>query len=212
MIDVREKQELRDRIKDVLRSVSSVENRRASIVVTKNVLNSEAWKSCPVVLSFVSINGEIDTSMLIQVGLDQGKIVGVPRTAGSYMTFHRIRKVAFPSETGLTGVREPTSAHPAVEPGQELKFPEIAHRPEYATRDTPLSLVVVPGLAFDRRGNRLGRGGGAYDRYLARYSAKVVTIGVCLERQIVDAVPVGKQDIGVSYIATENGMYTTREL
>ena len=68
-------------------------------------------------------------------------------------------------------------------------------------------LVAAPGLAFDREGNRLGRGKGYYDRFLARAraaAAGVSVIGVCLTEQLVTAVPHGERDQRLDGIVTEN--------
>lgn len=65
----------------------------------------------------------------------------------------------------------------------------------------PIDLILVPGVAFDREGNRLGRGGGYYDKFL-RSQHHTVTIGVGYDFQIVDEVPIERNDIRVKYIIT----------
>lgn len=65
----------------------------------------------------------------------------------------------------------------------------------------PIDLILVPGVAFDREGNRLGRGGGYYDKFL-RSQHHAVTIGVGYDFQIVDEVPIERNDIRVKYIIT----------
>jgi len=67
------------------------------------------------------------------------------------------------------------------------------------------SVLVVPGLAFDREGNRLGRGKGFYDRYLEKF--KGVKIGLCLNEQIKDAVPCEEHDVVMDYIITDEEGY-----
>lgn len=69
-----------------------------------------------------------------------------------------------------------------------------------------LDLVLVPGLAFDARGGRLGRGGGYYDRFLATLPRTVTTVGVCFQSQVVPEVPRGELDRAVGWIATETGI------
>ena len=66
-------------------------------------------------------------------------------------------------------------------------------------------VLLVPGLAFDRRGGRLGRGGGLYDRYLAGFGG--VSIGLCWEGQLVDRVPREPHDEPVDYVVTELSAY-----
>lgn len=72
-----------------------------------------------------------------------------------------------------------------------------------------LQLIIVPGVAFDRRGNRLGSGHGYYDRFLAQSAAP--RIGLAFEMQIVDRVPVGEHDEKMHFIVTENEMITCGE-
>ena len=73
------------------------------------------------------------------------------------------------------------------------------------------TMVLVPGLAFDLRGARLGRGGGCYDRFLAQSAMQTQAwkVGVCFRRQIVDCVKTQRHDIPVSLICTEDGVVET---
>lgn len=87
-------------------------------------------------------------------------------------------------------VRQPPASSPTIEPGA-------------------LRLVLVPGLLFDRRGGRLGRGAGFYDRYLARLGPGTVTCGVCYRSQLVDRVPTEDHDVRVGMILTEDGLRET---
>jgi len=70
----------------------------------------------------------------------------------------------------------------------------------------PPDLVLVPGLAFDRHGHRLGRGGGFYDRWLEKTG--LPTIGLCFSCQLVDAIPCEPHDIHVHAVLTEEGFST----
>lgn len=80
--------------------------------------------------------------------------------------------------------------------------PDRAYEPELA----PRTMVVVPGLAFDARGGRLGRGGGYYDRFLGRPSMRqAVKVGVCWSLQVVPDVPTESHDIGMDWICHERG-------
>lgn len=67
-----------------------------------------------------------------------------------------------------------------------------------------IELVIVPGVAYDRRGNRVGRGKGFYDRLLA--DTKAVTIGVAYECQLYDEIEIDEFDVPVQYVITENGV------
>jgi len=95
-----------------------------------------------------------------------------------------------PLESGPFGISSPPSEIPALEPGE-------------------IDVVLVPGLCFDRYGNRLGTGGGYYDRYLAEFDG--LRIGVCFGSQIsLQKIPSLDHDIPMQFIVHENGVIKTR--
>jgi 5-formyltetrahydrofolate cyclo-ligase len=67
-------------------------------------------------------------------------------------------------------------------------------------------VVIVPGLAFTAAGDRLGQGGGWYDRFLATVRSDCVSIGVCFDDQLLDALPVEAHDVAVDHVVTERGV------
>ena len=67
-------------------------------------------------------------------------------------------------------------------------------------------VVVVPGLAFTAAGDRLGQGGGWYDRFLSRVRADCITIGVCFAEQILDMLPVEAHDVTMDHVVTDRGV------
>ncbi len=87
---------------------------------------------------------------------------------------------------------------------------------EQPVADAPLvsgdrvGLVLVPGLVFDHRGGRLGRGGGYYDRLLAGLPAGALRVGVIPDRLVVDALPIEPHDVAMTHLATESGVRSVR--
>jgi 5-formyltetrahydrofolate cyclo-ligase len=73
-----------------------------------------------------------------------------------------------------------------------------------------VDVVVTPGLAFDRRGHRLGYGAGYYDLYLSRLAPRAVRIGVAFSIQVVDRVPAGPKDVAVDLLVTDQGSFDCR--
>ena len=65
-----------------------------------------------------------------------------------------------------------------------------------------IDIMLVPGLAFDKHGNRLGQGGGFYDRYLPYVRQDCLTLGIALDEQVIESVPHGTNDQRVDYIVT----------
>jgi 5-formyltetrahydrofolate cyclo-ligase len=106
--------------------------------------------------------------------------------------------------------------------GSEIEFVDVLRRGDLApsawnsaVREPPLAgtcvmppgidLILVPGLAFTRDGQRLGRGGGFYDRFLAQLPARTLKIGVCFDLQLVESIPVEAHDRPVNAVVTESG-------
>ena len=82
----------------------------------------------------------------------------------------------------------------------------LAAVPEADIDPTWPDVVVVPGLAFTTDGDRLGQGGGWYDRFLSQVRSDCTSIGVCFTEQIVDALPVEAHDVVVDHVVTDRGV------
>jgi len=125
------------------------------------------------VLFYLSFDGEVDTAGMIIESLKQGKRVAVP-------VLQTDRRALFPSL--LKDIETETARGP-----HGTRHPKDAYIRPIEPRE--LDLVVVPGLAFDEAGNRLGRGMGYYDRFLSRLPEHVPTIGLAFAFQIVEPFP-----------------------
>jgi len=86
-----------------------------------------------------------------------------------------------------------------VDQGVEIAVPEDDVEPAWP------DVAIVPGLAFTPGGQRLGQGGGWYDRFLAEVSDGCVTVGVCFHEQLVDVLPVEPHDVAVRHVVTDRG-------
>jgi 5,10-methenyltetrahydrofolate synthetase len=163
------------------------------------VISLPAWSACGTLLVFHSMPQEVDTGPLIDTAARDGKKVYLPRIHGGTMQFHL--HGASNLEQHNYGMMEPQADAPVwTVPGGETSPPgsDGSH-----VADT---LIVCPGLAFDRGGGRLGRGKGFYDGFLAMLGAArqtLVVVGICFERQLVDEVPTGGSDQRMDLIVTE---------
>jgi 5-formyltetrahydrofolate cyclo-ligase len=137
------------------------------------------------VMAFWSFGSEVDTAPLISRLLDDGRTVALPRTEGPEI-------VPVTYERG-DPVR--STAYGAMEP----PFGRVLGAEE-------LDLVVVPGVAFDRDGNRIGYGRGFYDRLLSRARPEVPAVAIAFGMQVVDHVPSGRADRRIDAIVTEDEM------
>jgi len=164
--------------------------RERSAAIARRLALTEAWARADTVLCFLSMPHELDTVAVIREARAGGRAVAVPR-----IERNDIRFVVMPPDAGelprdAWGIPEPDPAWLPLDLGRAAHI-----------------LVAAPGLAFDRQGNRLGRGKGYYDRFLvgARRAARGITaLGVCLSEQLVEAVPHGERDQRLDGIVTEN--------
>ena len=150
------------------------------------------WKDSRRVLLYCSMPGEIAMRPLIDLAFREGREMYFPRGEGDAMRFYRVDSPDGPWTTGAFGIREPADCG-----GGRL----------FRTRDAASDpfLVVTPGLAFDRAGGRLGRGGGYYDKFFSGLDASRAVYraaGYCLACQIADKVPVGNLDKRINALCT----------
>lgn len=144
---------------------------------------------------FLSMPGEVDTAPLAQRAWQDGKRVLAPQVSWEQ---HRLLPIEIRSlgsadiSIGEMGIREPIAGSPV------------------PIRD--INLVIVPGMAFDRSGNRLGRGRGFYDRFLSRPDFSGIACALAFHEQIVDILPADTHDIPVAMIATDTEIIRTGRL
>jgi 5-formyltetrahydrofolate cyclo-ligase len=186
MID---KKELRKKMKALLKGVGDGTNKSEGAAAAVRLCGSEDWKRYRRVLLYVSMADEFDTGPLLERAFAEGKEVYVPRTEGdSLMRFYRIRSADGPWTIGAFDIREPL---------------ECTEETLFKPGDGP-ALIATPALAFDRKGNRMGRGRGYYDRFFASLpdGGDFFLCGYCLTVQIVDEVPVEQFDRRVNALCT----------
>ncbi|HET7024882.1 MAG TPA: 5-formyltetrahydrofolate cyclo-ligase [Gemmatimonadales bacterium] len=145
------------------------------------------------VAAYVSVRSEVPTLPLVEAMLAAKKRVVLPVVAGPDIRLVRLDAVSelAPTELGL------------LEPG-----PAVRDRADRRLQPSELDLILVPGVAFDRKGGRIGYGRGYYDRVLARIRSGTPTIGLAFEAQVIDAVPMGPADYHLKHLVTEAKFYT----
>jgi len=136
-------------------------------------------------MMFLSLPHEVDTSEAILHAWQFGKAVAVPKVSWQqrHMIPVRINSLETGFSTGASGLRNPIA-------GMPVPFGEI-------------DLVVTPALGFDKKGNRLGRGGSYYDRFFANEELKAARCGFGFTEQIVESIPVMEHDKPVDIIVTD---------
>lgn len=154
-----------------------------------HLINSDLYKSANTLLVYVSVNNEADTLNIIKYSLADGKRVAVPRCIGNKMIFIELKSFEELSEG-------------------EFGIPTVASN-NIIVDDFLNSVCIVPGLGFDRYGNRLGYGGGYYDRFLS--CNPVISVGFCYERCCFNNLPAEGHDIKTQFILTEKGLRNSKK-
>jgi 5-formyltetrahydrofolate cyclo-ligase len=164
----------------------------ASAAIAAGIGSLRSWCEADVVLLTLPFGSEWNTRLLLDAALDAGKRVVLPRVnrQSRMLDLLGIRDPVGDVEAGFRGIPEPRASCPAV-------APEAIH------------WVLVPGVAFDARGARLGYGGGFYDRLLPLLAPGTHRIAGAFDVQVIDHVPVAGHDARVHRIVTETRVLAT---
>ncbi len=152
----------------------------------RRIAEIPAWNAAKTVLVYAPLPDELNCTPAAMVALECGVRVCVPRVDWALKRLEAVPIADFNADLlpDRHAVRSP--------------------RPDLAAVDaSEIDAVLVPGLAFDRTGGRLGRGGGFYDRLLSTSGFRAVKIGVAFGVQVVEAVPRDARDVRVDWVATE---------
>ena len=172
-----------------------------SRVIIQDIIGLDAYRQSRVVMAYVTVGSELQTGAFIRDVLAEGKTLILPRVnrAKRALELYDVREPARDLEPGVWGILEP--------------------KPDQCARVEPdvVEFILVPGLAFDARGRRLGYGGGFYDRLLGGLAAhpprrpqrRTPLVAGAFEAQMVEAVPAGAHDVEMDVVVTESGRYPT---
>ena len=181
---MRSKTEIRRNIRAILQVPPDLRAEKSARLCAA-IAACDAWRSARTVAVFAPQPREPDVELLWMHGA--GKTFTYPRVVEDRLDLFRVASL-HELAPGAFGVREPRE--------------DLAH----AVAPDTLDLILVPGVAFTRSGERLGRGGGFYDRLLSSLPASTIKIGVCFASQLLTELPVEPHDQRVDFIATESGM------
>jgi len=175
------KEEMRACMRAKRRALSKEAQEAASQAVLKRLTEFEPYQRANTVMAYMACRGELSLEKVILDALWAGKTLLLPRCeAPGIMTARRIHGME-DLLPGRYGLLEPKEACPIMDP-QEM------------------NLVLVPGVAFDRAGNRLGQGGGYYDRFLQ--GSRALRAGICHESALLEYVPHEAHDIVMDNVIT----------
>jgi len=147
--------------------------------IKEKLFSETVFHKAKIVMFYISVVGEVDTTEMIKEAQILGKMILVPvcwdKTIVACLLDNKAKL-----QKGPYGIWEPVVKKPF--PGENL------------------SLVIVPGLAFNKKGNRLGRGKGYYDRFLSSIPSKVTSIGLAFDFQILPSIPSTPTDVSVDKV------------
>ncbi|KHD36336.1 5-formyltetrahydrofolate cyclo-ligase [Clostridium acetobutylicum] len=180
-----EKNEIRKKIIEYRETIDVDERKMWDEEIFNSLIHSQLYKSSNIIFSFVSFKSEVDTHKIINHAISNGKTICVPKI-NSKQEGIKIYKIDNFSQLkkGYFGILEPIESCPAVD-------------------SYDLDLILMPGVAFDRHGGRLGYGAAFYDRFLSNMSKQVFKLALAYHFQVMDSVPMSEHDVRIDGIITE---------
>ena len=181
-----DKKELRKVAKERLNNIDSTTRKRISNQIVHQLISSDLWKQADTIGVTVSSGFEWDTEPIIEQGWQEGKTIVVPKCTpeNRQLDFYHLENFD-QLEESFYNLREPN-------PARTTKVNKQA-----------INLLIVPGLLYDKRGYRIGFGGGYYVRFLTDFQNK--TVSIFYSEQLLDEVPSEPYDLPVQALLTEKG-------
>lgn len=173
-----DKAELRRMIREKKRAMTEEQVLEKSRNLCRQFLASPQYRLAKTVYGYLPYNQEVRTVPILEQALSDGKQVAVPKVYGDEMRFIYLTDLA-KVEKGYSGIPEPVADTPVA--------------------DDPTALVLMPGLAFDSQGHRIGYGGGFYDKFLAK-EPNHPTVALCYDFQMLPAIETDDFDIPVDCV------------
>lgn len=172
------KQELRQAIRARKRAMTEEDILRRSEILAEKFTRSNAYRAAKTIYGYLPYNQEVRTVPMLRRALEEGKRVAVPKVYGDDMKFIYLDDLSQVAK-GYAGIPEPVADGPVAQ--------------------DETALVLMPGLAFDQAGHRIGYGGGFYDKFLAR-EPHHPTVALCYDFQVMDRLETEEFDIPVDLV------------
>ena len=179
------KKAMRQKLLELRRALGEEARAEKSQYIQNRFLALPEFRQAGQVMFFLNFNSEVATTELVEKALALGKKVALPRcTPGRVLLPLEVRDIEADTEAGTLGIREPKAGLFQIEP-------------------SALDLIVVPGVGFDRNGNRLGFGGGYYDRFLKKLRPSTPRVALAFACQVSEELPVEEFDERITLLVTE---------
>ncbi len=165
-------------------SLSAQKIEKKSLSITEKLFSMPEFKQAKAVLFYASFGNEVSTKEMVEKGIQNGKQVCVP----------------------VTSFKDKTITVSKINSIEELEEKESGLIEPKETKSCPvgeIDVIIVPGIAFDAEGYRIGYGGGFYDRLLRKAPRKTIAIGLCFEQNIDKQLPKQSHDAKMDFVITE---------
>lgn len=172
------KSELRKHVREKKRAMTAEQIAEKSWQLAEQFYQTEAYRNARTIYGYLPYNQEVRTVPMLQRAMEDGKQVAVPKVFGDEMRFLYLKDLSAVAP-GYAGIPEPVADGPVAE--------------------DPHALVLMPGLAFDRQGHRIGYGGGFYDQFLAK-EPEHPTLALCYDFQLFETLQTEEHDIPVDVV------------
>lgn len=179
------KQEARAQVINARKQLSKEECHKLSERIFEKVVELKEFKAPKCLLLYSEIRNEVSTRLFLDYALHNNIIVAYPRVEGDIMKFYRINSYE-DLKQGYMGILEPLKGLVELEPLD--------------------GVIIVPGVAFDKKRARCGYGKGFYDKYLWDHKA-LTKIGICFDFQLFDSINTETHDILMDFIVTESTIF-----
>ncbi|HCW53189.1 MAG TPA: 5-formyltetrahydrofolate cyclo-ligase [Clostridium sp.] len=183
------KKQIRREILEIRGNLSLEKKDNYDKIITDKFFESNYYKKADNIFIYISYGSEIDTKYIITRAIKEGKKIYVPRTEFSERLMNAVRINNFDNLI--------KSKYGALEPKKDKTFID----------PNDLDLIVVPGVAFDKNGGRIGYGAGFYDRYFKRINdenkSRIMKLVLAYDFQLMDKVPTDKDDVSIDAVMTE---------
>ena len=176
-----DKSEIRGEVRHRIKELNPEHRALSAIKIFATIEQNTHFADAECIALFASMKDEVSTSYALKAWMEMGKRIVVPRVEGDIMRFYDYSPDKM--QSGAFGIEEPTG---------EIEVPA-----------QDIDLIIVPARAFTRRGERLGRGGGFYDKYMSLSGFRAYKIGIAYSVQIFDSLPCDTHDIKVDEVVTE---------
>ncbi len=183
------KVKLRKEIQKLRDSLTVSQREKKSKIIADRFIKTSKYINAKNILIYYPFRSEVDTTIIIERAIEDNKNIVLPKVDNNKLKLFFVDSIPSQLEKGSYNIMEPIETA-----CKEANIKE-------------LDLLVVPGVGFDKNFNRLGYGGGFYDRLLSDIKGDVKKIALCFDLQLVAAIPTSEHDLKVDAIITESKEY-----